>query len=245
MISVNIPSRRRFHLEIASPLRSGGEQSIAGWVGALPWRDTALRRQVLRADWRVIALWDGAAVASARPALLVIPLTAMERRGREMAAAIRALDHPIASIPLVAALSHRRSPTALRRLGFDDQLVLPCSARRVRALIDRWTPDPAAAATLDRLLIAFDEERIVTLAARLHALLGEAIAALATPDAEQVAHRAAGLAGTLGLTAVGAAWLAVSRGGGATAEHARRETRRATTLLTDWLARKADRGAGR
>lgn len=91
------------------------------------------------------------------------------------------------------------------------------------ATIAAWAP-PANPA-FDRLAGVFGREQITSLAARFREQLIAAVDTLRTGDAAAIAHRIAGMAGTLGFAEVGAAWNGYRAGDDPAA--VLRETRRA------------------
>ncbi|MBN2971166.1 hypothetical protein JW805_03945 [Roseomonas aeriglobus] len=95
---------------------------------------------------------------------------------------------------------------------FDDDEVLPVGSglETFSILAERWKPKDLSDATL-RLLDVFGAAAILPMLSRLADTL-ESV--LTTPDAatETTSHRLAGLAGTLGFTALSEAWLVVPPG---------------------------------
>lgn len=110
----------------------------------------------------------------------------------------------------------------------DGHLASPVSATTLHATLALWCPAQRLA-TRDRLRNAFGIDQVEALLASFRALLTEAIAADATRF--DLAHRVAGIAGTLGFVDVGRTWLRLSEGDMTAAAPAIRAARRAIATL--------------
>lgn len=117
-----------------------------------------------------------------------------------------------------------------RALGYVAVVDRARAAEHLPVAVADWSPD-ARIAALDRLAGTFGSEAVKKLVNGLAGLLQEALAA---PDHEAraaVAHRVAGLAGTLGFAAVGREWLRVAEGERPPADYLRRITRHALETI--------------
>jgi hypothetical protein len=101
--------------------------------------------------------------------------------------------------------------------------------------------DPHAA--LDRLAAAFGAEPVRDLTERFAAMLDEALLLLVDGRGAVIAHRVAGLAGTLGFAAASRAWLALVEGDGNAGGAATQESRRALVTIAHWRAVKSQTSA--
>lgn len=110
----------------------------------------------------------------------------------------------------------------------DGHLASPVSAPALHAALTPWCPAQWLA-TRDRLRDAFGTDQVAALLTSFRALLTEAIAADATRF--DLAHRVAGIAGTLGFVDVGRTWLRLSEGDMTAAAPAIRAARRAIATL--------------
>lgn len=167
---------------------------------------------VARAD--ALSCSTDAVVASAADLILV-------DRAWSLISAIRALDHPIARVPIVAV-----APPVID--GADDHLSV-VSDDAVAALARRWAPQTLPA--LDRLASALGETEVLRLAAGLREQLEQALRSLETGGDAALAHRVAGFAGMLGLTELGRDWNALSHGRRDHVASLRIDTRRAIAAL--------------
>lgn len=86
--------------------------------------------------------------------------------------------------------------------GADDDI--PGTDGRASAALAAWAPPPNPA--FERLAGVFGRDQIVSLATRFREQLIEAAEEVRIGDAAAIAHRIAGMAGTLGFAEVGAAW---------------------------------------
>jgi CheY-like chemotaxis protein len=187
--------------------------------------------------WQTLAACSGEealALLDPAPALILMDLQLGGMGGVSTTAAIRARSDAAASVPIVAFTTSRILAVGeLHLRGFDDNLPKPCTAPELLAMVDRWRPD-GVAASLSRLEEAFGTEVIRDMAARYRILLGEALVALDAADrsgATGIAHRVAGISGTLGFPELGRLWLALSEGDMAAVPALRRETRRTLAAL--------------
>ena len=151
--------------------------------------------------------------------------------GVEIVAAIRASTFPAAAAPIVAYTARvPTDPEHLYASGFDDILVRSSRPEDLLSTVTAWQPD-GSDDSLGRLEASFGAEQIGSMVSRFGELLSDALAALREGSAQPIAHRVAGVAGILGFSAVGKAWLAISEGDGSARGEARRESRRALAAI--------------
>jgi hypothetical protein len=122
--------------------------------------------------------------------------------------------------------------------GFDAVIDARMDAEQLAAALEPWRPTPDAA-RLEQIGAAMGMAAIRSIANGLAEELDSAVAEL---DAGEVtrAHRIAGLAGTLGFSAVSGAWNALSHGEMEQAPTARREARLAVAAIAKWLGAEAE-----
>ena len=185
---------------------------------------------------------EALAMLSLRPALILMDLCMDGMTGFKAVAAIRGREGAEASVPIIAFTTTRVADVALLHAdGFDGLLPKPCTPDELTATAARWRPD-GAVDVLDRLEEGLGVAEIGAMTLRFRDLLMKAIVALdGEDDMAGLAHRVAGIAGTLGFAAVGHAWLALSHGKNDAVRGARREARRAIAAID--RRRNADRDA--
>lgn len=205
---------------------------------ALVVDDEPLNRQfvatvLVAAGWRVAEAASGEdalARTGPAPALVLMDLCMPGLGGIETVARLRARGGAWGTVPVVAFTTTRLAdPAPLLARGFDDYCAKPCPPDELVAAAARWRPGEAA--TIARLEDRFGTAELRPVVIGFRALLAEALDRLASDGAATMAHRVAGLAGTLGFAALGRRWLALSEGEPVDAAALRRETRRAIAEL--------------
>ncbi|MEH3035887.1 MAG: response regulator [Sphingomonas adhaesiva] len=195
-----------------------------------------------RSGWAVTTCGQGRDVlppAAPCPALILLDLRVAGPDALDTIAAIRRSPLPAGSIPVVALTTTR--PTGLSVLtahGFDGVLPRPATPDDLARLSADWHPGEENR-SLDRLADSFGAAQIASMAARLRDLFATAVVAIDRGEVRDLAHRIAGVAGTLGFARVGQAWRALSDADGGDAAvqaAARREARRAIALIDRRLA---------
>ncbi|MBN8809331.1 MAG: response regulator [Sphingomonas sp.] len=190
-------------------------------------------RVLQKAGWHVVEAADGeaaVALAMCEPVDLVVMDIDMPRLdGCAATAQIRAAGGAIASVPILAYSLVCLDDGALAERGFDGRLPKPCAPEALLAAVSAWHPSVGLADT-QRLKAVFGEDELTPLIARFRDQLVEALAALDTGDTG-MAHRIAGVAGTLGFAQVSESWLRLSEGDGAARDDARRLARLAIAAI--------------
>lgn len=121
-------------------------------------------------------------------------------------------------VPIIAFTAHRppRGERYFLERDFDGWLPKPFTAADLHGLLRRWLPLEAidgGVATREGLEQIMGREAMDAMIARLRFSFAQAIAAIdAGSDPTPFGHRLGGLSGTLGLPALGAAWLALAHG---------------------------------
>ncbi len=173
------------------------------------------------------------------PALILLDLRVAEPSALDTIAAIRRLPLPAGSAPVVALTTTRPTgPSVLIAHGFDGVLPRPATPDDLVRVSADWHPGEEDR-SLDRLAHSFGAGQIASMAGRLRELFATAVVAIDRGEVRDLAHRIAGVAGTLGFARAGQAWRALSdRDGGDAAVQAaaRREARRAIALIDRRLA---------
>ncbi len=144
-----------------------------------------------------------------------------------LAADIRRRDDPLAHAPIIA-MGEPVAPDAL----IDGWVPLVPMPSDWQHLLDAWAPVDDT--TLDRLGGIFGRTEIETLALRFRDLLVDALAIQHPADRVGIAHRIAGMAGTLGFAALSAAWNAAG-------DHTDAATHRLTRATIHALSLRAAR----
>lgn len=189
------------------------------------------------AGWRVDDVEDGeSAIQAVRDgdyALVLLDIQMPGLDGYETATALRAHDGRAGSVPIVA-FSALRQPEAMARArtaGMDGYVSKPFTPDKLIDAVKPWWPDEEEA-PVARLAAIFGEAEIGGLLMRFRDQLVEVM--IADGDAaalRQRAHRLAGLAGTLGFSALSERWLEVSEGEDVSLGPARIATRKALLEL--------------
>lgn len=191
-------------------------------------------RVLTATDWQVVVAASGEEaldLLAPCPALVLMDLQMTRISGWDAVTAIRRSDGQAASVPVLAYTTLGASDVSdLRTAGFDGLVTKPCTAAELATAAAAWRPDGATAA-LDRLEASFGTAEIGAMTGRFRDMLTEALTRLDDDGAAPLAHRLAGLAGTLGFAAAGQAWLALSNGDKSAGTAARRETRRAIATI--------------
>ena len=144
-------------------------------------------------------------------------------------AALRAADGPLAAIPLIVILpSMGLQPGA--ESAADASIARPATADALVAAIAPWHP-AGLLAGVRRLEAHFGRDAIAAMITGFRQQLAKAIERHGRSRDAGLAHRIAGLAGTLGFAAVGASWLALSEGDESAWGDARREARKAIAAI--------------
>jgi len=130
------------------------------------------------------------------------------------------------SVPILACSRQSIATPA----GCDGTLPLDVLPDTLELLVDDWMPpDPLAGAR--RLEAQFGQDKIAALVERLRGELAEAVRLLDDSGAFFHAHTIAGVAGTLGFSAVSEAWRRLSEGEIAATADARRTARIAIAAI--------------
>lgn len=165
--------------------------------------------------WAVDEATDGAAalraIAQTRYAVILLDITMPGADGFAVARTIRRDRARDPAVPILAftSLSGEAIARQVADAEMDGHIAKPISASGLIERLARWWPqdtDPARA----RLAAAFGAHEIAALNENFRAQLDEALAAIDAPGIEAVAHRIAGVAGTLGFAEVHESWLALS-----------------------------------
>ena len=184
--------------------------------------------RVLASDgWNVVEANDGeeglSTARSAMPDLVVMDIEMPLLDGLSTTRAIRAESTPLGSVPILAFTTSSFSDDDLRRAGMDGQIPKPCTPRQMIESTARWRPDGAMSG-VKRLADVFGREELAGLVQRFRDQLADAVRAIDVGDIS-MAHRIAGVAGTLGFAAVSMSWLALSEGDDSARDQARRDAR--------------------
>jgi two-component system OmpR family response regulator len=169
------------------------------------------------AGWTVDEAIDGAsaliAVAAARYAVVLLDIGMPGLDGFEVARAIRGGRDTESAIPIIAFTSLSGASLASRAAaaGMDGHFGKPISAPALIERLEPWWPLPVSAVRT-RLVATFGDVEIAALNTSLRAQLADALERIDDPDVAPLAHRIAGVAGTLGFMDVHEAWLALSEG---------------------------------
>lgn len=194
---------------------------------------------VLRNDgWTVAEADSGEAaiamVIAERYSLVLLDLQMPGLDGNVMAAAIRTTNDRNRHIPILAFTALRQPGVAdvVRAAGMDGLITKPFTAASLIDAVTPWRPSPEIPGA--RLATIFGKAEIEALLDRLRGQLTEALSAIDRPgDRERIAHKLAGVAGTLGFPDVSRPWLAVSEGDETMIEEARVVARRLILRLDE------------
>ena len=192
------------------------------------------------AGWRVATAADGheaVTLLEQLPTLMLVDLHMAGMSGIDTAGAVRRSCTDAADAAILAyTTTPHGAHEPLHAHGFDGFVPKPCTADEIVREAARWVPRDAAP-VLARLEGGLGADHIRSLTRRFRLLLIEALAALNGPSCCDIAHRVAGVAGTLGFAEAGAAWLALSEGNESARADARREARRAIMAIDLYLNR--------
>ena len=203
---------------------------------AVAERDSAAR-MFTEAGWRTMTAAEATeALAALRcsPALIILDPNLRTSTDRHLAPTIRRHKGAIGRVPIVAWGAGPIDPADPQATDFDGMLAKPCSAEQLAAAADAWRPEMPPPA-LVRLKAAFGETETEALLDRFRLLLIDALEALASDAARDLAHRVAGMAGMLGYATLGKKWLALSEGESIDRMDLRQATRRAVAGIDRML----------
>lgn len=192
------------------------------------------------AQWRVESAYSGEAalgmIARGHYALILMDIQMPGLNGYETAGAIRAAGGRIGQVPILAftALRGDAMIEQARAAGMDGHIAKPFTPESLLTAVDPWrpasTPPPFA-----RLGAIFGEAEMQSLLDSFRAQLADAIVTLDGNAAgvRGIAHKLAGVAGTLGFADVSIPWLALSEGDESAIESARCAARKALLQLDE------------
>ncbi len=197
--------------------------------------------KALQADgWTVACLSSVAAcvaqAGSAAPAVILADGSDQET-GDDLPDLVRRLEAAACTTPLIAYGLRRPPRSDDRRI---DDHVASDTPNEVVDAIRRWRPGDLLAGAR-RLEAAFGHEAIGGMIAGFRAQLADAIYRHDRGDDAGLAHRVAGLAGTLGFAEVSREWLALSEGDAGAWEGARRAARMALAAIDRAAGQTVDR----
>ncbi len=186
------------------------------------------------AGWQV----DFARTAAEAPAhvdpvaaLVIIAVDDAAQHDAALLQSLRSRPGAAGSVPVIAwtdgPIASR--PAWLAR-GYDDVVLRPARPEEMIKAVERWRPD-GTDLSLDRLEGVFGRAQISAMVQHLRETLVNALSAAEADGLAATAHRIAGVAGTLGFTHVGQAWLAVSEGDSGALDEARRRSRMAVAAI--------------
>ena len=168
-------------------------------------------------DWRVCDWAAGSRVEAEAPDAALIAIAP----GTPSPARVRALaDVPYLPV-LVLAPDDWATRHDWRALGYDAAVSAEAMPEALADALADWHRD-ATLATLDRLEASFGEAEVAGLVERFGAMLAAARDERDPAALADMAHRVAGIAGTLGFAALGRLWLRFSEGETGLADSARR-----------------------
>lgn len=169
------------------------------------------------ADWRVCDRAAGSHVEAEAPDAALIAITP----GAPSPARVRAL----ADVPYLPVLALAPDDWITRHdwraLGYDAAVSAEAMPDALADALADWHRD-ATLATLDRLEASFGAAEVAGLVERFGAMLAAACDERNPAPLADMAHRVAGIAGTLGFAALGRLWLRFSEGETGLADSARR-----------------------
>lgn len=152
------------------------------------------------------------------------------RDGFAAVRAIRASARPLCSVPILVYSATRLTDAEISSRGMDGRIPKPFATAELIAAIAPWMQDGQMAGAR-QLAASFGADQVAGLVAGLREQLASAVDELDSVAIPTVAHRIAGLAGTLGFTEVSATWLALSEGDESVRDRARREARLAIAAI--------------
>ncbi|WP_375396921.1 response regulator [uncultured Sphingomonas sp.] len=190
------------------------------------------------AQWDVVEVEDGAAVMAvatrASPDLIIMDIDMLSLDGWSATAAIRAAGPPLSNVPILAYTTMRLTDAEILARGMNGRLPKPSTADSLIAAVAPWRPDGGLAG-VHRLIDVFGRDEMTRLVLRFRDQLAEALGALDAGAANALAHRLAGVAGTLGFAEVSASWLRLSEGDESACDDARHDARIALACIDrDW-----------
>jgi CheY-like chemotaxis protein len=192
-----------------------------------------INKVLASSGWRVIEATNGeeaiVAARQAAPDLVVMDIDMPVRDGWSATDAIRAGDTPLSSVPILAFTTLKLTDGDLLRRGMDGRVPKPCTPEQLIAATARWRPDGEMSGA-KKLADVFGREELAGLVERFRDQLADAIDAIDDGNVS-MAHRIAGVAGTLGFAAVSASWLALSEGDDSVRDQARRDARIAIVAI--------------
>ncbi len=200
-----------------------------------PVHRASVTRVLGSAGWAVDEAADGAAalraIEATRYAVVLLGMPGAD--GFEVARVIRAGHGADPAVPILAvtALS---GPDVMRRVedaGMDGHIARPIPPAALIERLARWWPVSTSPARA-RLAAAFGAAEIGALDESFRAQLVDALARIDQPGVAALAHRIAGVAGTLGFTDVHDAWLALSEGAPGARRRAANAAHRTLRALT-------------
>jgi CheY-like chemotaxis protein len=201
--------------------------------------DEAANRLIMRyaleqAGLTVVEAADGnEAIARARevqPSLIAMDIDMPGCNGFEATQAIRASGPPLSSVPILVYSATKLSDAEIAQRGMDGRIAKPFVSEQLLDAIGPWLKDGQMAGA-ERLAGTFGAEQLATLVRGLREQLVAAIAEMDAVPIPSIAHRIAGVAGTLGFADVSASWLALSEGDESARDRARRDARIAVAAI--------------
>ena len=146
-----------------------------------------------------------------RPAMIVCDNGADRVAVEQSARIVRARPDVVAYAPILAVGSPSAAASGRASDGIDRWLAPDTSGDALHDILTSWRPleNP----TLDRLFGVFGREEITSLTLGFRDLLIAAMDGVATARTDGIAHRVAGMAGTLGFASLSACWNAFDDAG--------------------------------
>lgn len=187
--------------------------------------------------WTVDEAEDGAtalrAIAATRYDLVLLDIGLPDEDGLGIARTIREDQAIDPSVPILAFTSLNADAVARRAeaVGMDGYIAKPISAAELIERVSPWWPQPTSPTQM-RLAAAFGAREMAALNNSFRAQLDDALERIDEPGIVALAHRIAGVAGTLGFMDVHATWLALSEGRDGARNRAAAAARRTLRLLS-------------
>lgn len=161
------------------------------------------------------------------PSLILLELAEATALRKHEIAELRAAGGLAASVPILGLMPEDTMLPGRSDNGFDGYISAgPSCAEQ----LDRWKRHDEMA-TVARLEAVFGRAEIRAILLRFRGFLETALDALDRGEAHTIAHRVAGMAGTVGFSAVGREWSLVSDDGGFDADGLYRHTRVAIATI--------------
>ncbi|WP_186728839.1 response regulator [Sphingomonas panacisoli] len=193
-----------------------------------------VRRVLEQAGWSAVEAADGIeAVAAARrtlPSLIVMDIDMPRCDGLAATRAIRESAAPLSSVPILVYSAMPLTDVEVTARGMDGRIPKPFTPDQLIAAVEPWLQEGQLAGA-QRLAGLFGEAELGRLVGGLREQLESAVTELDGTAIPTIAHRVAGLAGTLGFAAVSASWLALSEGDESARDQARRDARMAIAAI--------------